>query len=134
MSKLDQATKQQVAIFECNRSTAELALATIQSDGYKQDFDQFIRYVLDTVQYLTLEYSYGECQFNLNWRDYKGLFPYDFPDCNNNVANTLVCDWIEKIILAQANSILCFADVSISLDGMTWRDNLLSFVISEVIE
>jgi hypothetical protein len=31
--------------------------------------------------------------------------------------------------LIQANSVLRFTDISISLDGMGWRDNLLSFAI-----
>ena len=131
MSVLDQATKQQITIFQTNRSTSELALRTIHSDEYRQDFERFIGYVLDTVKYLTLEYSYGEAQFNLDWREYKGLFPYDLPIFSNSIADALIHDWIDKTILIQANSVLRFTDISISLDGMGWRDNLLSFAATE---
>jgi hypothetical protein len=133
MSALDQATKQQITIFQANRSTSELALRTIHSEEYRQDFERFIGYVLDTVKYLTLEYSYGEAQFNLDWREYKGLFPYDLPIFSNSIADTLIHDWIDKTILIQANSVLRFTDISISLDGMGWRDNLIGFVIREVV-
>jgi hypothetical protein len=129
VSVLDQATKQQITIFQANRSTSELALRTIYSDEYRQDFERFIGYVLDTVKYLTLEYGYGEAQFNLDWREYKGLFPYDPPVFSNSIADALIHDWIDKTILIQANSVLRFTDISISLDGMGWRDNLLSFAI-----
>jgi hypothetical protein len=129
VSVLDQATKQQITIFQANRSTSELALRTIHSDEYRQDFERFIGYVLDTVKYLTLEYGYGEAQFNLDWLEYKGLFPYDLPIFSNSVADALIRDWIDKTILIQANSVLRFTDISISLDGMGWRDNLLSFAI-----
>ncbi len=129
MSVLDQATKQQITIFQVNRSTSELALRTIHSDEYRQDFERFIGYVLDTVKYLTIEYGYGEAQFNLDWLEYKGLFPYDLPIFSNSIADALIHDWIDKTILIQANSVLRFTDISISLDGMGWRDNLLSFAI-----
>ncbi len=129
MSVLDQATKQQITIFQANRSISELALRTIHSDEYRQDFERFIGYVLDTVKYLTLEYGYGEAQFNLDWLEYKGLFPYDLPIFSNSIADALIHDWIDKTILIQANSVLRFTDISISLDGMGWRDNLLSFAI-----
>ena len=131
MSVLDQATKQQITIFQTNRSTSELALRTVLSDEYRQDFERFIGYVLDTVKYLTLEYGYGEAQFNLDWREYKGLFPYDLPIFSNSIADALIHDWIDKTILIQANSVLRFTDISISLDGMGWRDNLLSFAATE---
>ncbi len=131
MSVLDQATKQQITIFQANRSISELALRTIHSDEYRQDFERFIGYVLDTVKYLTLEYGYGEAQFNLDWLEYKGLFPYDLPIFSNSIADALIHDWIDKTILIQANSVLRFTDISISLDGMGWRDNLLSFAATE---
>jgi hypothetical protein len=131
VSVLDQATKQQITIFQANRSISELALRTIHSDEYRQDFERFIGYVLDTVKYLTLEYGYGEAQFNLDWREYKGLFPYDLPIFSNSIADALIHDWIDKTILIQANSVLRFTDISISLDGMGWRDNLLSFAATE---
>ena len=131
MSVLDQATKQQITIFQTNRSTSELALRTVLSDEYRQDFERFIGYVLETVKYLTLEYGYGEAQFNLDWREYKGLFPYDLPIFSNSIADALIHDWIDKTILIQANSVLRFTDISISLDGMGWRDNLLSFAATE---
>ena len=130
MSVLDQATKQQITIFQTNRSTSELALRTVLSDEYRQDFERFIGYVLDTVKYLTLEYGYGEAQFNLDWLEYKGLFPYDLPIFSNSIADALIHDWIDKTILIQANSVLRFTDISISLDGMGWRDNLLSAAIA----
>jgi hypothetical protein len=131
VSVLDQATKQQITIFQANRSTSELALRTIHSDEYRQDFERFIGYVLDTVKYLTLEYGYGEAQFNLDWREYKGLFPYNLPIFSNSIADALIHDWIDKTILIQANSVLRFTDISISLDGMGWRDNLLGFAATE---
>jgi hypothetical protein len=131
VSVLDQATKQQITIFQANRSISELALRTIHSDEYRQDFERFIGYVLDTVKYLTLEYGYGEAQFNLDWLEYKGLFPYDLPIFSNSIADALIHDWIDKTILIQANSVLRFTDISISLDGMGWRDNLLSFAATE---
>jgi hypothetical protein len=133
VSVLDQATKQQITIFQANRSTSELALRTIHSDEYRQDFERFVGYVLDTVKHLTLtiEYGYGEPQFNLDWREYNGLFPYDLPIFSNSVADALIRDWIDKTILIQANSVLRFTDISISLDGMGWRDNLLSFAATE---
>jgi hypothetical protein len=46
VSVLDQATKQQITIFQANRSTSELALRTIHSDEYRQDFE---RSVIDMV-------------------------------------------------------------------------------------
>ena len=134
------STKEQVFAFNCDRSVSELTLETIQSKEYREDFDQFIRYVLDTVQNLILDSGYGESEFNLDWYQYKGLFPYDPPTFPNSIADDIIYEWIEKTILVQANSVLRFIGVSISLDGMgfvshsQWRNNLLCFVMDSVLD
>jgi hypothetical protein len=136
MSILDRATEEQVFAFNCDRFTSEVVLETIQSKEYREDFARFIKYVLDTVQNLILDCGLGEGEFNLDWYEYKGLFPFDLlPTDDFSVYN-----WIEKTILAQANSVLRFVKVSISLDGMgfvshsQWRNNTLCFVMDSVID
>jgi hypothetical protein len=137
MSKLDRATEEQVFAFNCDRFTSEVALEAIQSKEYREDFERFISYVLDTVQNLILDYGYGECEFNLDWYEYKGLFPFSISSDSNDFG---VYNWIEKTVLVQANSVLRFVKVSISLDGMgfvshsQWRNNTLCFVMDSVID
>lgn len=143
MSILDRATEDQVFRFNCDRFTCEAVLGTIQSKEYKEAFERFINYVLDTVQYLVLDSGYGECEFNLEWNQYKGLFPFNLPAPNdsNDVSDFTVYDWIEKTVLAQADTVLRFMKVSISLDAISgfavysaWRNNTLCFAMDSVLD
>ena len=139
MSVLDRATEEQIFEFDCDRFTCEVALGTIQSKEYKAAFERFISYVLDTVQNLILDSGYGECEFNLDWHQYRELFPFDISAIDDK--DFCVYDWIEKTVLAQANTVLRFIKVSISLDAIggfvsysDWRSNKLCFVIDSVLD
>lgn len=142
MSVLDQATKEQFFAFKCDRSVSELALETVQSKEFKEAFNRFIGDVIDVIQYRYLEQGEGECEFVVEWHQYKGLFPFSLPaiDDPNHIADFNIYEWIEKTVLAQANSILRFIKASISLDGMGfvghsyWRSNTLCFVMDSVLE
>lgn len=140
MSVLDCATKEEAFKFQCDRSTSKVALAIIQSEEFMDSFKQFIEYVMDSLEHLILESGEGEGEFTVPWHEYEDLFPLKLPaiDDQDIIADLKIHDWIEKTILPQANLILQYIKVSISVDGMGfsdssyWRSEKLCFVLDSV--
>ena len=131
MSILDRASREQIEAFKCDRGSAEIVFSVIQSQEYKISFERFISYVINAIEYLSLELSYGECDFILNWKDYKDLFPFDIDiSIGNQQKNDRgIQSWIETVIIPYAN--LGLKNLNISISTSPWREGLLSFCVDE---